>query len=760
MLLQFLPRHGALRSGWGGRRELLQGAGLPGARDTDRDTLLAFKATLPQNCTSLGCADGPIFRKWDAAEDICNWQEDIGYDDARGVTRCERGPQHAEKIDLRGMGLNHFTGTLPPEWSSLGSRVDELDLKLERNQLVGTLPPEWALGWEGLTVHLSMDRNNLDGSIPASWASIRFEELALAGNAGLCGRYDGFAWGCLAEVGHTLLGRSCSDAGVRLHGQLPPCEEEEEEEEVGGRGKSGVGGGGGRLPVPPADHTGEIDEESKPLQGEGADAKLPPLPAHLGGQRSAGQGAPDLAVLLAAILGGVAALLAVLLFGLWVRSRRRATRSGAGGGQHGSAPGLRRALSVSSRAVPSWQSDASAFTSAGNASPSGAGPLKVKACTSPPEVQGLLAATSISLSLQLARLALVVSGTPGKATTPPSTKAPRSSGPPWRLSPQGLGEAGGLPLLPLPLPLPASPPLAPLRRGLSVSRGGGIAGCPEVDWAADVKPYVVERLGEGAFGSVLRIESPKWAPQRASFQKEIELMMRCDGCDRIVKLYGARLRAPKCCIVQEYIPGGSLEARIYGSGAAPLSYLQVLRLGRDIAEGLAYLHPTIVHRDLKPANILLDADGRAKLIDFGLSRHKDIMRSYLLTTEVGGTPLYMAPEMFDGGAKVTEKVDVYSLAMIMYECYTRQRPWPECFMTVQVVFAVRVNGERPPLPQDCPPDLARLIEKCWATEPLKRPSCHEVIKFLDYMIAEAEGGAPARTPRAGPCRSDFHTALT
>jgi len=129
------------------------------------------------------------------------------------------------------------------------------------------------------------------------------------------------------------------------------------------------------------------------------------------------------------------------------------------------------------------------------------------------------------------------------------------------------------------------------------------------------------------------------------------------------------------------------------------------------------------------------------VIDFGLSRYKDIMRSCLLTTEIGGTPLYMAPEMFDGGSKVTEKVDVYSLALILYESYTRQRPWPGCFMTVQVVFAVRVNGERPVIPDHCPPDLIRLMQKCWATEPLKRPSCAEVVKFLDHMIAKAEGEA-------------------
>ena len=85
-----------------------------------------------------------------------------------------------------------------------------------------------------------------------------------------------------------------------------------------------------------------------------------------------------------------------------------------------------------------------------------------------------------------------------------------------------------------------------------------------------------------------------------------------------------------------------------------LSTVTVFQLARDVAEGLAYLHPSVIHRDLKPGNILLDEDGRAKIADFGISRVKDPSKTYLTTNNDNGTPMYMAPEQFNG-TRVDEK---------------------------------------------------------------------------------------------------------
>jgi len=194
-----------------------------------------------------------------------------------------------------------------------------------------------------------------------------------------------------------------------------------------------------------------------------------------------------------------------------------------------------------------------------------------------------------------------------------------------------------------------------------------------VSWHRELRGRMRGKLGSGAFGTVYQAE---WrgmdvavkmllpgkgelssAAQMMSFKAEIEIMAALSnkGCDRIVRMYGACVAPPNVCIIYEYVPGGSLHDAIYHHSRR-LTYPDVLRLGRDIAEGLAFLHTTTVHRDLKPENILLGADGRAKICDLGLGRAKDPLKSYLITS-AGGTPFYMAPETFTQ-SKLHEKADM------------------------------------------------------------------------------------------------------
>eukprot|EP00198_Chlamydomonas_reinhardtii_P002309 XP_001691645.1 protein kinase [Chlamydomonas reinhardtii] len=173
--------------------------------------------------------------------------------------------------------------------------------------------------------------------------------------------------------------------------------------------------------------------------------------------------------------------------------------------------------------------------------------------------------------------------------------------------------------------------------------------------------------------------------------------------------------------------------------------VDILRICRDVANALAYLHPTVVHRDLKPANVLLDERGTAKVGDFGLARFKAGTLLATTNVEVGTTP-YMAPENFAAGgeAAVSDKSDVFALGVLINEMVTRQRPWTGTRSAV-VGYLVAIEGQRPTMaPADhphCPPGLRSLIQRCWRQNPDERPSGAEIVKRLTLLLAEHAAAA-------------------
>ncbi|XVE66940.1 hypothetical protein DITRI_Ditri08aG0119900 [Diplodiscus trichospermus] len=124
-------------------------------------------------------------------------------------------------------------------------------------------------------------------------------------------------------------------------------------------------------------------------------------------------------------------------------------------------------------------------------------------------------------------------------------------------------------------------------------------------------------------------------------------------------------------LVYDYMPNGNLDDHLFLSkmGSKPLSWPQRKSIILDVAKGLAYLHygvkPAIYHRDIKATNILLDADMRARVADFGLAKQSREGQSHL-TTRVAGTHGYLAPEYALYG-QLTEKSDVYSFGVVILE---------------------------------------------------------------------------------------------
>eukprot|EP01025_Chloroclados_australasicus_P054944 TRINITY_DN6575_c0_g1_i8.p1 TRINITY_DN6575_c0_g1~~TRINITY_DN6575_c0_g1_i8.p1 ORF type:complete len:1125 (+),score=97.45 TRINITY_DN6575_c0_g1_i8:93-3467(+) len=283
-----------------------------------------------------------------------------------------------------------------------------------------------------------------------------------------------------------------------------------------------------------------------------------------------------------------------------------------------------------------------------------------------------------------------------------------------------------------------------------------------VDFQNEVVPHLGRVLGEGGFGKVYE---GQWRGQKVAvkvfndsrlkegsqaykvMQDEVEMCCKISGqCDGVVKILGASLQDPvNKCIIMELVEGGSLSDRIYHKAKRRLSYLEVLQIAHDISSALAFLHPVIIHRDLKPQNILLDNEGRAKIADFGISKFKDPDASYLSVTLPTGTPAYMAPELFNG-TKVSERCDVYSLGVIIWECLARKKPWAELENFAQIIMSVGIMGERLKIPSDTPTSLKRLLERCWDTDPYRRPSTHEIMRQTEIAIQQELQTLRAKSP--------------
>jgi len=154
-----------------------------------------------------------------------------------------------------------------------------------------------------------------------------------------------------------------------------------------------------------------------------------------------------------------------------------------------------------------------------------------------------------------------------------------------------------------------------------------------------------------------------------------------------------------------------------------------LRISCEISYGVHYLHslrPRIIHRDLKPDNILLDDNYTVKLADFGMSK---MIQQYSKTMTTSGTPHYMAPESIDKG-KYSEKTDVYSFGIILWELYTEKFPF-EGMNPFRVMYLVVNENLKPQIPDHFPQEIGELIVSCTDTDSEQRPDFKSIIGILE-----------------------------
>ncbi|XP_038881631.1 serine/threonine-protein kinase CTR1-like [Benincasa hispida] len=258
-----------------------------------------------------------------------------------------------------------------------------------------------------------------------------------------------------------------------------------------------------------------------------------------------------------------------------------------------------------------------------------------------------------------------------------------------------------------------------------------------------------EKIGAGSFGTVyhadwngsdvavkILMEQDLHAERFDEFLREVAIM-KCLRHPNIVLFMGAVTEPPNLSIVTEYLSRGSLHRLLHRPGAREvLDERRRLNMAYDVAKGMNYLHkrnPPIVHRDLKSPNLLVDKKYTVKVCDFGLSRLK--AHTFLSSKSAAGTPEWMAPEVLRDEPS-NEKSDVYSFGVILWELATLQQPWGN-LNPAQVVAAVGFKGKRLEIPRDLNPQVATIIEACFASEPCKRPSFYEIMESLKPLIKPA-----------------------
>lgn len=207
----------------------------------------------------------------------------------------------------------------------------------------------------------------------------------------------------------------------------------------------------------------------------------------------------------------------------------------------------------------------------------------------------------------------------------------------------------------------------------------------------------------------------------------------------IVRTYDLDLDGRRPALVLELIEGSSLAEHL---ADGPMDPRRVAALVAEVADALAHAHARgILHRDVKPGNVLLDRDGHAHLVDFGIARAVASSAAHLTQTgTVAGTLHYMAPEQLSD-EPIGPAADLYALGVVMYEALAGRLPHPA---TAPLALARQKAGGRPPMP-GTDPALAAIVRACLEPRPGRRPADAACLaSALRGWLAGDRGVAPAR----------------
>jgi tetratricopeptide (TPR) repeat protein len=279
---------------------------------------------------------------------------------------------------------------------------------------------------------------------------------------------------------------------------------------------------------------------------------------------------------------------------------------------------------------------------------------------------------------------------------------------------------------------------------------------------------IVEKIGEGGMGEVYRAHDEqldrdvaiKVLPEEvvnnpdrlARFEREAKVVARL-AHPNILDVYELGDHEGRPFMATELLEGETLRERLEGGS---LGWRKATEIGAAIADGLGAAHEAgICHRDLKPSNVFLTADGRVKVLDFGLARHedagggKDVTHAPTVTRHTApgtvlGTVGYMSPEQVRGET-VDQRSDIFSLGCVLYEMVSGQRAFTgdSAVETMNAILKeepsdVSASG------RELPPELAGTIRRCLEKRPQARFQSASDLAYNLRTISSASVPSGAR----------------
>jgi serine/threonine protein kinase/Tfp pilus assembly protein PilF len=263
---------------------------------------------------------------------------------------------------------------------------------------------------------------------------------------------------------------------------------------------------------------------------------------------------------------------------------------------------------------------------------------------------------------------------------------------------------------------------------------------------------IIEEIGKGGMGKIykahdteikekvaLKLIKPEISADKKTierFQNELKFARKI-GHRNVCRMYDLNKEEGSYYITMEYVSGEDLKSFIRRVGQLPSG--KAISIAKQICDGLMEAHRLeVIHRDLKPSNVMIDKEGNARIMDFGIARSLEA-KGITGPGVMIGTPEYMSPEQVEG-KEIDQRTDIYSLGVILYEMVTGRVPFEG---DTALTIAVKQKTEEPKDPREfntqLSEDLNRVILKCLEKDKEKR---HQSAGELRTELENIEKGIP------------------